>query len=175
MGKIEKTTALLNKVIVFLESIDYKKGEINDLRILTDTLSDFNNEELNEWVKILKQKELGREKRKKFDIEKINGIYFKLKNKQFLNESELEMIAEFELRNKSIRDLLNLKHENIVEIIYNNDKEIKTLNELKLIALYFFNLNLCNRKSRNVIINEMKISIKQHNYFKNIKDKYMNL
>lgn len=92
-----------------------------------------------------------------------------------MNESELEMIAEFELRNKSIRDLLNLKHENIVEIIYNNDKEIKTLNELKLIALYFFNLNLCNRKSRNVIINEMKISIKQHNYFKNIKDKYMNL
>lgn len=64
MGKIEKTTALLNKVIVFLESIDYKKGEINDLRILTDTLSDFNNEELNEWVKILKQKELGREKEK---------------------------------------------------------------------------------------------------------------
>lgn len=175
MKKTANLLKCLKSYHQLLDNLSISKKDYQELGILINSLEKMENVEFKKIIQSLENTQQDVKcSKQKVNINYITNLYKEIDSGNLLSEEDLEILHKFEMTN-NIKEFLTMDLERLKDIIYKNADEIKSIDGLKLILNYRFNIDIKGRKSRKSIISEAVYLINQNQYYKNIEKAYKNI
>lgn len=106
------------------------------------------------------------------DIEKLADIYRKINDKKTLNDSEGEIIREFEGKYPNIRSFVLGDLSNLYDRISEIDEKTWSMEELRLLLCFHFHIKPSQGINKTKLLTQLKKNIYNLNYMDSMKKQY---
>jgi len=180
--KMKKLIALLKRCEAILVTAKAPKSDIKTLNTLINNLEAISKLSINDFYKELQyyfdeSKDVISEIKEKpakitSNIETIAQIYRKIRDNKSLTDVEQERINAFEEKHSNMREFLLGDLDDLYNKISEVGEKKWSMEELKLISFFHFDLKPSQRTNKSDLLNEIKNNIYNLDYMNSMKKQY---